>query len=86
MTGEGTSRIDTIITNPAAANMVDDIDQIYGTALAFDHTPFKVSFSAERFMDEQLVTDKPCKLEMPDHSKLSQKQRAELNVAHGKKS
>ena len=61
MTGVGTSRIDTIVTNPAAANLVKSVEQLYTTAQAFDHTPFKCIFNADKFADEYSIMDKPCR-------------------------
>ena len=85
MTGEGTSRIDTIIANPAAANLIKNVEQLYTSAKAFDHTPFKCTFNMDKFADEQRVMDKPCKLELPDHSKLTQKQRDEMERCNDQK-
>ena len=84
MNGVGTSRIDTILMNPPAANLVNKAEQIYATALAFDHTPFKVTFNADKFDDECRTMDKPCKLEMPDTNKLTQKQRDEMESVNNK--
>ena len=79
MSGFGTSRIDTVLANPTAANLFDLVEQLYTSAKAFDHTPIECSLSCNRFHEQILVAEQPAKLDLPDTSGLSQKQRSEYS-------
>ena len=77
MTGEGTSRIDTILANSAAAQLIAKLEQLYTSALAFDHIPILCTLNVEAFNDTINSIAKPALLEHPDLKGLSQKQRCD---------
>ena len=79
MAGEGTSRIDTILANSAAAQLIAKVEQLYTSALAFDHTPILCTLNVEAFYDTINTIAKPAFLELPDLKGLSRKQRSDYD-------
>ena len=51
MNGPGTIRIDTILTNQAAAHACHNVQYVHQNNLAFDHVPIQVILSYDKFDD-----------------------------------
>lgn len=62
--GPGVTRIDTILTNEAAANACTNICYQYGIAKTFDHVPIQLTINAEKFSDEITVAVQPVQLDV----------------------
>ena len=81
MGGKGTSRIDVIFTNTAAAHTVTGVDYLYAGTSGKDHVAVSVSVGLKSFDDTVEVLERPVNLSFVDYDKLK---GAELQEARQK--
>jgi hypothetical protein len=78
MEGAGTTRIDTIIGNQAAAHACKSIRYLHQDNTAFDHVPIEIALNYDKFRDEITVAEQPAKLYTNTPQVLTCKQREDL--------
>ena len=76
MDGEGTTRIDTILANPAASSALSSCEYLHSTATQFDHVPLMCSFLTHLFRQMIKAPIKPQPISFPDTKGWTQQQRA----------